>query len=201
MTDVATAGAMAPSAAIRELTNDALVFRLTFTPNHLSRWLTPIHDPTRLSRSPRRGEPSAKELLLRMRDEELRRFPQLHLLSTRARPDLDRLPVFQRTPGQDAEDHERSPLEIMAEFRRLRASTCSHLRSLPDDAWDRRGSSRREHDWSLRGLAEHLARHDLALMTELDETLDRIGVRDGIAAVSRARLPELLKLAPAETRD
>jgi hypothetical protein len=88
----------------------------------------------------------------------------------------------------------------MAEFRRLRASTCSHLRSLPDDAWDRRGSSRREHDWSLRGLAEHLARHDLAVMTELDEALDRLGVRDGIAAVSRVRLPELLRLAPAETR-
>lgn len=194
------AGGVAPAVDIRDLTNDALVIRLTFAPNFLSRWLTPIHDAARLARSPRRGEPSPKDILLRMRDEELRRFPQIHLISTRTAPDLDKLPPPTRIASQQAQDRASSAFEVMAEFRRLRTSTCSHLRALPDDAWDRRGGSRRERDWTVRTLAEYLARHDLATLTELDEALDRGGVREGIAAVSRVHLPELLRLVPVETR-
>ena len=196
---VAEAATGAP-VAVGDLDNDSLVIRLHFTVNHLSRWLTPIHDPVKLTRSVRRGEPSAKDLLLALRDEELRVFPMMHLISVRTLPDLDRLPAPARTPEEAARDRVVTPLEVMAEFRRLRQSTCSLLRGLPDAAWARAGSSRREHDWTIRGLAEHLAAHDLALLAELDETLERIGVRDDIAPASRARLPELLRLVPAGTR-
>ena len=45
--------------SVRDLSNDALIIRLIQTLNHLSRWLTPIHDQTVLEFSPRRSEPSA----------------------------------------------------------------------------------------------------------------------------------------------
>ena len=186
--------------AIEDLDNNALIIRLHFTINHLSRWLSPIHDQTRLIRTVRRGEPSVKDLLLRLRDEELRVFPKLHLISVRTDPDLDRLPEPRHTPEEERHDRNALPLEIMAQFRRLRQSTCSHLRSLPDSAWARRGTSRREHDWTIRALAEHLARHDLKVLAEMDLALDRVNAREGIATASRAHLDELLRLAPGGTR-
>ncbi len=186
--------------AIADLDNDSLVIRLTFTVNHLSRWLTPIHDPIRLMRTVRRGEPSVKDLLLVLRDEELRIFPKLHLTSVKALPDLDKLPEPRRTEQEERQDREARPLEIMAEFRRLRQSTCSLLRSLPDAGWQRVGISRREHDWTIRGLAEHLAAHDLRVLREIDVTLDRVGARVGVSPAARVHLDELLRLVPATTR-
>lgn len=186
---------------IADLDNDSLVIRLTFTINHLSRWLTPIHDPSRLTRSPRRGEPSVKDLLLELRNEELRTFPKMHLIAVQNDPDLDKLPPVARTPAQAEQDRESTPLEVMAEFRRLRQSTTSLLRSLVDAAWDRQGSSRRERNWTIRELAEHLAAHDFAVLSDMDAVLDRSGVREDIAQVSRVHLPELLALLPVRLRD
>src|SRR4051812_44732179 len=120
---------------IADLSNDSLIIRLHFTINHLSRWLTPIHDRTKLERTVRRGEPTVKELLVRLRDEELRVFPKLHLIAMQNNPNLDKLPIYVRSEAQDEQDERLSPLSIMAEFRRLRQSTCSLLRSLPDNAW------------------------------------------------------------------
>ncbi|HEU0164532.1 MAG TPA: hypothetical protein VFQ54_05760, partial [Thermomicrobiales bacterium] len=57
---------------IHALDNNALIVRLHFTINHLSRWLSPIHDRRRLERSPYFAEPTVKDLLLAMRDEEHR---------------------------------------------------------------------------------------------------------------------------------
>lgn len=201
----ATHGAVAsgPTAAdvkISELSNDSLIVRLHFTINHLSRWLTPIHDRGRLERSIRRGEPSVKELLIRLRDEELRTFPKLHLISVNVNPDLDRLPTYERSAEQAAQDARLSVLSILAEFRRLRQSTCSLLRSLPDNAWTRVGTSRREHDWQVRSLAEHLASHDLDVLYDIDLTLDRVGARDGVSQASKAHLDELLRLVPVTLR-
>src|SRR3954467_7315251 len=142
---------------ISDLDNNSLIIRLHYTINHLSRWLTPIHDRTKLVRSVRRGEPSIKDLLLRLRNEELRVFPMIHSIATKNNPDLDKLPLFSLSPAQIAHDEQTNALEVMAEFRRLRQSTCSVLRSIPDSAWARIGTSRREHDWQLRSLAEHLA--------------------------------------------
>lgn len=197
----ATTGPTAADAKIADLSNDSLVIRLHFTINHLSRWLTPVHDRTKLERAVRRGEPTVKELLIRLRDEELRVFPKLHLIAVENDPDLDRLPVFRKTPEQEAQDARLSPLSIMAEFRRLRQSTCSHLRSLPDTAWARVGTSRREHDWQIRSLAEHLANHDLDVLYEIDLTLDRVGAREGVSAAARTHLDELLRLVPVTLRD
>ncbi len=186
--------------AIADLTNDALIIRLHFTINHLSRWLTPIHDPTRMMRTVRRGEPTVKELLLRLRDEELRVFPRLHAIAVQTQPDLDKLPAPGRTEEQERHDRDVKPLEVMAEFRRLRQSTASLLRSLPDTAWARTGTSRLEHDWSIRALAEHLARHDYLVLSEMEQALDRNGAREGVNTAARAPLAELLKLVPTSTR-
>lgn len=186
--------------SIADLDNDSLVIRLTFTINHLSRWLTPIHDPSRLMRATRRGEPSAKDLLLEMRNEELRVFPKMHVISVNTLPNLDKLPPFALTPAQVAHDQQSTPLEAMAEFRRLRQSTTSLLRSLVDSAWERQGNSRREHTWTVRTLAEHLAAHDYAVLSDLDAVLDRANAREGIAGVSRVHLPELLALLPVRLR-
>lgn len=187
-------------ATVSELSNNALIIRLHYTINHLSRWLTPIHDSSRLSRSIRRGEPSVKDLVLQLREEELRIFPMMHAITMRTNPDLDKLLEPNQTAASAQFVREAITLEVMAEFRRLRQSTCSLLRSLPDSAWARTGISRRTHDWSLRGLAEHLATNDVEVLYEMDLALDLAGARVGIAAASRARLPELLSLAPTERR-
>ena len=72
------------------------------------------------------------------------------------------------------------------------------MRALPDGAWQRLGISRREHDWTIRKLAEHLLAHDLAVLAEIDERLEETGAREGLAAAQRVRLPELLRLVPAD---
>lgn len=185
---------------LRRLSNDAVIIRLHYTINHLSRWLTPIHDPTRLVRSVRRGEPSVKDLIIQLRNEELRSFPKMYLVSVQTNPDLDTVPPFTRTAAQLDEDAGHSPLSAMADFRRLRQSTLSLLRNLPNDAWSRRGISRRERDWTLRELAEHLLNHDYEVLAEMDDALDRTGAREGLAAAQRVRLSELLRLNPSETR-
>jgi len=185
---------------LEALTNDAVVIRLHYTINHLSRWLTPIHDATKLVRSVRRGEAAVKDLLIQMRNEELIVFPKIYLISVKSSPDLDQLPLFTRTSDEIESDRSHSPFVVMAEFRRLRQSTLSLLRNLPNDAWSRSGSSRREHPWTIRQLAEVLLARDYEVLAEMDDALERTGARDGLAAAQRVRLPELLGLNPAETR-
>ena len=104
--------------SIRDLPNDALIIRLIQTANHLSRWLTPIHDPTLLEFSPRRSEPSVKELLLRMRDTETRAYGFMNAIATERNPDLDRIPRVEPFPVQVSVDRSAHPLVIMSEFRR-----------------------------------------------------------------------------------
>lgn len=181
---------------IRRLDNNALIIRLSFAVNHLSRWLSPIHDPSRLERSLHRGEPSVKELVSGMRDEEQRVFPKLHLIATQNNPDLDRLPPWRPDPATIEADRDMPPIVLMAQFRRLRQSTCSLLRSLPDDAWHRRGVSRRDYNVTIRELAEHLAAHDYQYLRAIDETLDQVGAREGLAEIQKVHLGELLKLSP-----
>ena len=181
---------------IGKLGNDELIIRLLFTINHLSRWLSPIHDETRLVRAVRRSEPSVKELVVQLRDEDLRVFPRIHAIATQNRPDLDRLPPVLRSEADQAWDRQAAVFEIMAEFRLLRQSTTSLLRSLPNDAWRRDGTSRIEHDWTIRSQAEYLLLNDARLLAGIDEALRRSGAREQIAAVSRAPYEELRRLAP-----
>ena len=174
-----------PDSSIRDLSNDGLIIRLIQTVNHLSRWLTPIHDRTVLEFSPRRSEPSVKELLLRMRDTETRGYAFMYAIATESNPDLDRVPRVEPTQVQAAGDRSAHPLVIMSEFRRVRESSTSLLRALPDSAWGRGGYSRTQRDWTIRELAEYLAGHDREMLQRIDRVLSRTGARDGIAAVSR----------------
>jgi hypothetical protein len=174
-----------PDSSIRDLSNDGLIIRQIQTENHLSRWLTPIHDRTVLEFSPRRSEPSVKELLLRMRDTETRGYAFMYAIATESNPDLDRVPRVEPTQVQAAVDRSAHPLVIMSEFRRVRESSTSLLRALPDSAWGRGGYSRTQRDWTIRELAEYLAGHDREMLQRIDRVLSRTGARDGIAAVSR----------------
>ncbi len=196
-----TSGPTAGDVRISDLSNDSLIIRLHFTINHLSRWLTPVHDLDRMDRIVFRNEPSIKELVIQMRQEERRVFPMLHQIANLNNPDLDRLPAPVITPEQAQIDLNRSVLSVQAEFRRLRQSTCSLLRSLTDSGWNRVGTSRIEHDWQVRSLAEALCEHDELLLTAIDVAMDRYGIRKGVAEHGRAHLYELLKLIPVTTRD
>lgn len=193
----AAAGNPVDPESVRRLTNDDIVIRLLNTISHLSRWLSPVHEQVRLERAIHRSEPSVKELVIRLRDEEYRIFPRMYAIATRNNPDLDKLPDPDLTEENRRRDREASVLELQAEVRRLRQSTTSLLRSLPDVSWQRTGISRRERSTTIRALAEHLVLHDQQVLTELDRALQRIGVRENIAEVSRAGIDELQLLSPA----
>ncbi len=180
--------------------NNSLIIRLHFTVNHLSRWITPIHDANRLERAVYRGEPTAKELVVGMRNEEERIYPRMYAIATQAQADLDKIPEWRQDEATTIRDQSTATIVLMAQFRRLRQGTCSLLRSLPDDAWSLRGGSRRERNVSIRELAEHLALHDYRYLRALDETLDQVGAREGLAEIQKAHLDELLKLVPETLR-
>lgn len=185
---------------VSALSNDSLIIRLFNTVNHLSRWLTPVHDRVLLERTAFYGQPSVKELLYELRDEERRIFPKMYMISISPDPDLDRIPPVTRSERDQLWDENTSALSTMAEFRRLRQSTLSLLRALPDSAWKRSGTSRKEHDWVLRDLAEVLANHDTLILTQIDETLDRIGARDGLSPAAQTHLDDLMRLVPVTLR-
>lgn len=185
---------------VSQLDNMSLIVRMHNTVNHLSRWLTPVHNRDLLDRRVFYGEPSVKDLLIQMRDEEQRIFSKMYLIANETNPDLDKIPPVQLSEAQRRWQEEASALSVMAEFRRLRQSTLSLLRSLPDSAWSRVGTSRIEHDWVLRDLAEHLANHDTAVLAKMDDTLDRIGARNGLSPAARTHLPDLMRLVPVTLR-
>lgn len=193
-------GPTAATLPIAEHSNDSLILRLHMTINHLSRWLTPITDPLPIEQSVRRGEPSVLDLLKKMRDEELVVFAYMHAIVNEINPDLDRIPDPLITPQRVSSALDRSWISVMAEFRRLRQSTCSLLRALPDNAWNRVGTSRVEHDWQIRTLAERLAHHDLDCLYQIDLALERSGARQGISSAAGVRLDEILRLIPVHPR-
>lgn len=182
---------------IRALDNNSLIIRLHFTVHHLSRWLSPIHDRNKLERSLYRGEPTAKDILLGMRDYEQVIYPRMHVIATRNSPDLDQLPEFEPSLARRQADAEHPTIVLLSNFRRLRQSTCSLLRQIPDDAWDRQGKSRVERNASIRQLAEGLAEHDYRYLRAMDQTLTDAGARDDIAGIQKASLDELLQLVPS----
>jgi len=175
----------AADSSIRDLSNDAVIIQLIQTVNHLSRWLTPIHDPTVLEFSVRRSEPSVKELLIRLRDTETRTYAFMNAIASERDPDLDRVPRVEPSPAQISVDRSVHPLVIMSEFRRVRESSTSLLRALPDNAWERGGYSRTQRNWTIRELAEFLLVHDREMLQQVDRALSRSGARRGIAAVSQ----------------
>jgi hypothetical protein len=193
-------GPTAADLPIADHSNNSLILRLHMTVNHLSRWLTPITDPLPLTRPVRRGEPSVIELLQRMRDEELAVFAYMHAIVNEINPDLDKIPDPRMTPQRLASVPDQSWISVLAEFRRLRQSSCSLLRALPDNAWTRVGTSRREHDWQIRGLAERLAHHDLDCLYAIDLALDRSGARQLVNSAARVHLDDILRLIPVRPK-
>lgn len=186
--------------AVADLDNDSMIIRLQMTVNHLSRWLTPITDQQLLMRSARRGEKSVFELLQEMRDTEQVAFARMNAIANNINPDLDRLPDPRYFAEKDQPGFDRSPLSVLAQVRRLRQSTCALLRSLPDSAWQRVGTSRLEHDWQIRTLAEFLAENDTRILHLMDVQLHTTGVRREINEVSGAHLTELMTLYPVKQR-
>lgn len=182
--------------AIRSLDNDSLIIRLQFTINHLSRWLSPIHDSSKLTRARYHGELSVKEILLAMREHEQYIYPKMYVISTQEDPDLDAIPEYHPSPVREQSDATHSTIVLQASFRRLRQGTCSLLRSLPDSAWDRKGYSRIHRNTTIRHLAEGLAEHDYRHLRAMDQTLDVCGAREGLAEIQKASLEELIALAP-----
>jgi hypothetical protein len=176
---------------VRDLPNDALIIRLIQTVNHLSRWLSPIHDRTVLEFSVRRSEPSVKDLLIRMRDTETRAYGFMNAIASDRDPDLDRIPRVEPSSVQISVDRSAHPLVIMSEFRRVRESSTSLLRALPDTAWERGGHSRTQRNWTIRQLAEYLAGHDREMLQRIDRALSRSGARHGIAAVSQVDFTQI----------
>ena len=59
----------------------------------------------------------------------------------------------------------------MSQFRRVRQSTLSLLRELPDDAWRRAGRDVDGSTLTIRDFALELVRHDAEHLRQLDETL------------------------------
>lgn len=181
----------APTATVRALSNDALIIELLQTLNHLSRWLTPIHDRSRLEVSAYRSEPSVKEIVIGLRDNEARAYALMHAIASEVNPDLDRVPRIVSSAEQREADRAANTLVIMSGFRRVRESTTSLLRALPDNAWERGGYSRTERNWTIRELAESLATNDALQLAAIDRVLAANGARHGIAAVSRVSFEQL----------
>lgn len=179
------------TARVSALSNDGLIVELINSVNHLSRWLTPIHDLSRLNTSVYRSEPSVKDVLFSMRDMEGRIYSLMNAIVTETNPDLDKVPVVSRTAQQIGADQRSNALVAMSEFRRVRESSTALLRALPDNAWKRSGYSRLERDWTIRELAEFAAVNDWARLGEIDQMLARLGVRNWIAEVSRVGLTEI----------
>lgn len=186
--------------AIRDLDNNSLALRLHFTIHHLSRWITPIHDRNKLERSRHFGEPTVRQLLLHMRDNEQFIFPKMFVIANENDPDLDQIPPYVPNTMAVMAEQNWSTVELLGSFRRLRQSTCGLLRQLPDAGWSRRGYSRKHENATLRQLAEQLAEHDYRALRAMDATLWDSGARDGIAEIQTASLDELLKLVPTSLK-
>lgn len=187
---------------VSAMSNDALIVDLLQTINHLSRWLTPIHDYARLDWTSRRSQVSVKDLLQGMRDNEVNVYSYMNAIATQINPDLDKVPVREESPLQREADARANALVVMSEFRRVRESSTSLLRALPDNAWPRGGYSRTSRDWTIRELAESLAVHDWEQLGRIDIALEESGLRKGVARVSQVSRDSLREpfLAALESR-
>lgn len=184
-------------ARIRDMGNNALIIRLVFTVNHISRWLTPIHDDDRLDRALYRGEPTAKDLVIRLREYDEWIYPRMYLAAHEPGASYDALEDPRLTPVRHAFDKgDTTTVVLISGFRRSRQGITALLRALPDNAWDLRGYSAKGIEGSIRSMAEATAMHDYRVLRALDQTLDQTGAREGLAEIQKAHLDELLKLVP-----
>ncbi len=181
---------------IQRLGNNSLIIRLMFTVNHLSRWLTPIHDDDRLDRALHRGEPTVKELVVALREYDKFIYPRMYLAANSPGADFDTLENPTISPVRERFDQHDTTVVLMSEFRRTRQTITALLRALPDAAWDLGGRSQKGVEGTIRSMAEALAIHDYRVLRAMDQTLDQTGAREGLAVIQKAHLDELLALTP-----
>jgi hypothetical protein len=182
---------------IRDMGNNALIIRLMFTVNHLSRWLTPIHDDDRLDRALYRGEPTAKDLVIRLREYDEWIYPRMFLAAHKPGSSFDVLDDPGIPPVRPTFDkRDTTTVVLISGFRRTRQSITALLRAMPDDAWDLRGHSAKGVEGTIRSMAEATAMHDYRVLRALDQTLDQTGAREGLAEIQKVHLDDLLKLVP-----
>ena len=143
--------------------------KLAQMPNYLSKRLTPQRDEIKLVRAPERGSWSVKEIVEHLRDTELRGYAQMHLIATEDYPDLTEVSEIDSSRYNYRADD--STLMVMSQFRRLRMTTISLLRELPDDAWERIGQDRYGNSVPINDIAMELVMHDAEHLAQLDATL------------------------------
>jgi hypothetical protein len=146
---------------------DQIVLALTNTPNWLSKRITPQRDMSKVNRPAERGEMSVRDILAHMRDNEARYFPKMHLISIAQVPDLRRV----QQVGPTEYDPNDSVFTVMSQFRRVRQSTLSLLRELPQDAWNRVGVDVDNVTVSIKDLALELIDHDNEALAQMDAVL------------------------------
>lgn len=104
------------------------------------------------------GKWTVKQVIGHLIDDE--RIFAYRLLCV-ARGDSTSLPGFDEKLYAENSGSEERPLDdLLDEYRTVRAATISLLRSLPDDAWQRRGTTN-GYSASPRGLAFHIAGHEM----------------------------------------
>ena len=158
-----------------------IVIPLTQMMNQLSKRVSPQREESKLARPAERGEWSVREIIAHLRDTEARYFPKLHLIATAEFPDLRRIVDIAPLPLNPNE----STLTVMSQFRRLRQSTLSLLRELPNDAWKRAGRDVDGSTMTVRDLALELVRHDAEHLRQIDETLIARGaLPHGVASLA-----------------
>jgi len=160
---------------IRASTPLSVIIVLHDTINQLSRLLSQIQDVDALNHARHRGEPSVRELLLALRDEERWASARISCIATEPDPDLDRMVEAIDPQTQARLDAQRTPIQLLAEFRRLRQRTCATLRDAPDVAWQRVGRSRRGPNWTMHALAERLVAHDTRQLAAVQRAIAEIG--------------------------
>lgn len=146
---------------------EQITIRLTQMINYLSKRVTPQRDMSRVDRAPERGAWSVRQIVAHLRDTEARIYPKLFAIANYDFPNLRDLP----SPIVTTDNQEISIFTVMSQYRRLRQSTLSLLRELPDDAWVRAGTDVDNRTVTIKGLAEYLMAHDAKHLAQIDQTL------------------------------
>lgn len=143
-------------------------------------FLGPIEEAAASGHTYASGKWTLKQVVGHMMDDE-RIFAYRALCVARGEP----APL----PGFDENEYmhfsgfeERTLADLLEEYRTIRAATISLFRGLDASAWMRRGVVN-GHDASVRGLAFHLAGHELHHLRILREEylgVKYLGVRPGI---------------------
>ena len=161
-------------ADIARVEGDDAIAALVAQRDDVLRLFAPITDATIAGRRYAAGKWTVKEVLGHLIDDE-RIFA--YRLFCIARGDARPLRGFDEVQYAAHSGAEERPLaELLAEYRLVRDSTVALLAGLPRDAWARRGEVN-EYEASVRGLAFHIAGHELRHLDAL-RTRYRVDVGD-----------------------